>query len=149
MATTTASSSDKEVYHNVQEKDVQIVNRSGSEGDASVEAGEVNNPLHRKLESRHMQMIAIGMFVLSCLSCLLFFSPLCSSAGRGWLGARMCNEREGGRERISCCWLYLLTPHFLFFPGGAIGAGLFVGSGSALQKGGPAALVMGFMVSTL
>lgn len=77
MATTTASSSDKEVYHNVQEKDVQIVNRSGSEGDASVEAGEVNNPLHRKLESRHMQMIAIGMFVLSCLSCLLFFfAPL-------------------------------------------------------------------------
>lgn len=148
MATTTASSSDKEVYHNVQEKDVQIVNRSGSEGDASVEAGEVNNPLHRKLESRHMQMIAIGMFVLSCLS--LMFSPLCSSAGRGWLGTRMCKRRgrEGERE-ISCCWLYLLTPHFLFFPGGAIGAGLFVGSGSALQKGGPAALVMGFMVSTL
>lgn len=57
--------------------------------------------------------------------------------------------RKGGRDRISCCWLYLLTPHFLFFPGGAIGAGLFVGSGSALQKGGPAALVMGFMVSTL
>jgi amino acid transporter len=27
--------------------------------------------------------------------------------------------------------------------GGAIGAGLFVGSGSALHKGGPAALVIG------
>lgn len=114
MATTTASSSDKEVYHNVQEKDVQIVNRSGSEGDASVEAGEVNNPLHRKLESRHMQMIAIGMFVLSCLSCLLFFSPLCSSAGRGWLGARMCNEREreGERGYLAAGSIYL---HLIFF----------------------------------
>lgn len=113
MATTTASSSDKEVYHNVQEKDVQIVNRSGSEGDASVEAGEVNNPLHRKLESRHMQMIAIGMFALSCLS-LTFFSPLCSSAGRGWLGARMCNERrrEEGTGYLAAGSIYL---HLIFF----------------------------------
>ena len=31
--------------------------------------------------------------------------------------------------------------------GGAIGAGLFVGSGSALQAGGPASLVLGFIVS--
>ncbi|KAF4980880.1 hypothetical protein FZEAL_3202 [Fusarium zealandicum] len=30
--------------------------------------------------------------------------------------------------------------------GGAIGAGLFVGSGGALQKGGPAALVIGYLV---
>lgn len=31
--------------------------------------------------------------------------------------------------------------------GGAIGAGLFVGSGSALQAGGPASLVLCFIVS--
>jgi amino acid transporter len=30
--------------------------------------------------------------------------------------------------------------------GGAIGAGLFVGSGSALHKGGPAALVIGYLI---
>ncbi|KAF4472308.1 GAP1-General amino acid permease [Fusarium albosuccineum] len=30
--------------------------------------------------------------------------------------------------------------------GGAIGAGLFVGSGGALQKGGPAALVIGYLI---
>ncbi|RSL71115.1 hypothetical protein CEP54_001430 [Fusarium duplospermum] len=30
--------------------------------------------------------------------------------------------------------------------GGAIGAGLFVGSGGALQKGGPASLIIGYMV---
>jgi len=30
--------------------------------------------------------------------------------------------------------------------GGAIGAGLFVGSGGALRKGGPAALVIGYLV---
>ena len=30
--------------------------------------------------------------------------------------------------------------------GGAIGAGLFVGSGSALHKGGPAALVIGSLL---
>ena len=30
--------------------------------------------------------------------------------------------------------------------GGSIGAGLFVGSGSALQSGGPAALVIGFII---
>lgn len=119
MATTTASSSDKEVYHNVQEKDVQIVNRSGSEGDASVEAGEVNNPLHRKLESRHMQMIAIGMFVLSCLSCLFilffFFWPLCSSAGREWLGARMRKRREREGERYLAAGSIYLHPLFFSF----------------------------------
>lgn len=114
MATTTASSSDKEVYHNVQEKDVQIVNRSGSEGDASVEAGEVNNPLHRKLESRHMQMIAIGMFVLSCLSCLLFFRPSVLLRDVGGL-VRGCVMREGGREGeryLAAGSIYL---HLLFF----------------------------------
>lgn len=114
MATTTASSSDKEVYHNVQEKDVQIVNRSGSEGDASVEAGEVNNPLHRKLESRHMQMIAIGMFVLSCLSCLLFLCPSVLLRGVGGL-VRGCVMREGGREGeryLAAGSIYL---HLLFF----------------------------------
>lgn len=112
MATTTASSSDKEVYHNVQEKDVQIVNRSGSEGDASVEAGEVNNPLHRKLESRHMQMIAIGMFVLSCLS--HFFRPSVLLRGVGGL-VRGCVRGERGREReryLAAGSIYL---HLIFF----------------------------------
>lgn len=64
----------------------------------------------------------------------------------------MCNERgrEEGRKGQDILLLALSTyTPFLLFPGGAIGAGLFVGSGSALQKGGPAALVMGFMVSTL
>ena len=31
-------------------------------------------------------------------------------------------------------------------PGGSIGAGLFVGSGGALQSGGPASLVLGFIM---
>jgi amino acid permease len=31
--------------------------------------------------------------------------------------------------------------------GGSIGAGLFVGSGSALSTGGPASLTLGFIVS--
>lgn len=31
-------------------------------------------------------------------------------------------------------------------PGGAIGAGLFVGSGSALHSGGPASLIIGYLV---
>lgn len=30
--------------------------------------------------------------------------------------------------------------------GGSIGAGLFVGSGSALRNGGPASLVIGFII---
>lgn len=30
--------------------------------------------------------------------------------------------------------------------GGAIGAGLFVGSGGALQKGGPGALIVGYII---
>jgi amino acid transporter len=30
--------------------------------------------------------------------------------------------------------------------GGSIGAGLFVGSGSALRRGGPAALIIGFLI---
>lgn len=33
-----------------------------------------------------------------------------------------------------------------FNPGGAIGAGLFVGSGSALHNGGPASLIICYMI---
>ncbi len=32
------------------------------------------------------------------------------------------------------------------YSGGAIGAGLFVGSGSAFQTGGPGAVLLGFMI---
>ena len=32
------------------------------------------------------------------------------------------------------------------YSGGAIGAGLFVSSGGAFQKGGPASVLLGFMI---
>ena len=32
------------------------------------------------------------------------------------------------------------------YSGGAIGAGLFVGSGSAFQTGGPGSVLLGFMI---
>ena len=39
-----------------------------------------------------------------------------------------------------------LAPHLFTFPGGSIGAGLFVGSGNALSNGGPASLLLDFFI---
>lgn len=60
MASTEASDHKEPSDHNIDEKDVQIIDRSGSVEDGNGEVVE-NNALHRKLEGRHMQMIAIGM----------------------------------------------------------------------------------------
>lgn len=62
--------------------------------------------LHRGLQGRHMQMIAIGT------PSFLNLEASCTD----------CN-----------------------LSGGSIGAGLFVSSGSALQSGGPASLLLGFV----
>lgn len=55
-----------------------------------------------------MQMIAIGMFVLSCLSCLLFFCPSVLLRGVGGL-VRGCVMREGGRKGQDILLLALST----------------------------------------
>lgn len=39
-----------------------------------------------------------------------------------------------------------LTDSSLTYPGGSIGAGLFVGSGKALHNGGPGAVLLGFII---
>lgn len=62
--------------------------------------------LHRGLQGRHMQMIAIG--------------TLSFPASKHVVLILLCS-------------------------GGSIGAGLFVSSGSALQSGGPASLLLGFV----
>ena len=81
-------------------------NGSDTEGQYDVQEGE-QGQLHRSLQGRHMQMIAIGEIL--------------------------------GDEAHDVNFLTRLQ-------GGAIGAGLFVGSGGSFRTGGPAAVVICFMI---
>ena len=64
MANDTEASDHKEPsdHKTTDEKDVHIIDRSGSVEDGNGEVVDENNALHRKLEGRHMQMIAIGVY---------------------------------------------------------------------------------------
>jgi amino acid transporter len=80
-----------------------------------------NSGLVQKLQSRHMQMIAIGGSIGTFLSCVLL-----------WLLSLLACERSisGSVQRV-------LT---------SLGTGLFVTSGKALATGGPASLVIAFCI---
>ena len=60
MADTNVSDPQNASKGNIQEKDVEESDRSGSVSEGFTAVVETNG-LHRKLEGRHMQMIAIGM----------------------------------------------------------------------------------------
>ncbi|MCJ1444788.1 MAG: hypothetical protein MMC23_005290 [Stictis urceolatum] len=91
-----------------------------------IETGK--NQLHKSLKSRHMQMIAIGKpesSVLRTAQRAKWNDTLLRFQMKNVVGKRFAKY-----HRLR----------------GSIGAGLFVGSGAALSNGGPAPLVICFMV---
>lgn len=101
-----------------------LASRSSSDvekASSSIQAGETVQ-LQRKLQSRHLQMIAIGII-----------SPSSSWRFPGTFEI----ERERERE------IYSILTHILSL-GGTIGTGLFIGSGGALATAGPAGSLIAY-----